>query len=205
MAFIITVANRKGGVGKTTIATNLAVTLQSKGKTLLVDADEQRSAWKWSEHRDSKIDTLAVHKNLLNTLEPKAKEYDFILIDLAGRDSATFREALLVTDKLIVPTQASLLDLEVLPYLDEKIKTAQKDNPQLKAFVVINKAPTNPKSSEIEQAKAYIADYPNFKLLQTVLRDRKQFRDAIVESKSVSEMNSSKAKDELNQMLIEIL
>lgn len=205
MAFIITVANRKGGVGKTTIATNLAVALQNKGKTLLVDADEQRSAFRWNEYRDNKIDMLAVHKNLLDALEQKAQDYDFILIDLAGRDSEVFREALLITDKLVVPTQASLLDLEVLPYIDEQIKTAQKDNEDLKAFVVINKAPTNPKSSEIEQAKSFIADYPNFKLLQTVLRDRKQFRDAIVESKSVSEMNSSKAKDELNEMLIEIL
>lgn len=205
MAFIITVANRKGGVGKTTIATNLAVALQNKGKTLLVDADEQRSAFRWNEYRDNKIDMLAVHKNLLDALEQKAQDYDFILIDLAGRDSEVFREALLITDKLVVPTQASLLDLEVLPYINEQIKTAQKDNEDLKAFVVINKAPTNPKSSEIEQAKSFIADYPNFKLLQTVLRDRKQFRDAIVESKSVSEMNSSKAKDELNEMLIEIL
>lgn len=205
MAFIITVANRKGGVGKTTIVTNLAVALQNKGKTLLVDADEQRSAFRWNEYRDNKIDMLAVHKNLLDALEQKAQDYDFILIDLAGRDSEVFREALLITDKLVVPTQASLLDLEVLPYINEQIKTAQKDNEDLKAFVVINKAPTNPKSSEIEQAKSFIADYPNFKLLQTVLRDRKQFRDAIVESKSVSEMNSSKAKDELNEMLIEIL
>lgn len=205
MAFIITVANRKGGVGKTTISTNLAVALQNKGKTLLVDADEQRSAYNWNNHRTNKIDTIAVHQNLLDELEKKAQEYDFILIDFAGRDSKILREALLVTDSLIIPTQASLLDLEVVPYMDTTIKEAQKDNPDLKAFIVINKAPTNPKNNEIQQAQNYLDQYPNLKLLKTVLRDRKQFRDAIVESKSVSEMNSSKAKDELNQMLIEIL
>ncbi|MEB5477605.1 AAA family ATPase [Acinetobacter pollinis] len=205
MALIITIANRKGGVGKTTIATNLAVALQNKGRTLLVDADEQRSSFKWNDYRDSKIDVISAHKNLLDVLESKVKEYDFILIDLAGRDSEAFREALLITDKLIIPTQASLLDLDVLPYIDEQLKKVYIDNRELKTYIVINKAPTNPRSSEIEQARSYISDYPNFKLLQTVLRDRKQFRDAIVESKSVLEMQSSKAKDEFNEMLIEIL
>lgn len=205
MALIITVANRKGGVGKTTIATNIAVALMNKGKTLLVDADEQRSAYKWNDFRESKLNAIAVHENLLDTLEKKVEDYDFILIDIAGRDSEVFREALLVTDKLVVPTQASLLDLEVIPYLDDKVQKVKADNPTLEAYIVINKAPTNPKSSEIEQAKAYLADYPNFKLLQTVIKDRKQFRDAIVEAKSVSEMNSSKAKDEFNEFLIEVL
>lgn len=205
MAIIITIANRKGGVGKTTIATNLAVALQNKGRTLLVDADEQRSSFKWNDYRERKIDVISAHKNILDILEPKTKEYEFILIDLAGRDSEAFREALLITDKLIIPTQASLLDLDVLPYIDEQLEKVYKDNQELKAFIVINKAPTNPRSSEVEQARSYISDYPNFKLLQTVLRDRKQFRDAIVESKSVLEMQSSKAKDEFNEMLIEIL
>ena len=45
MAQIFTIANRKGGVGKTTLATNLAVALSNKGKTLLVDTDDQKSAY----------------------------------------------------------------------------------------------------------------------------------------------------------------
>ena len=205
MAHIITIANRKGGVGKTTLATNIAVALQTKGRTLLVDADEQRSAFKWNEYRDSKLDAKAIHKNLLDDLELLDSEYDFILIDVAGRDSQIFREALLISNKLIVPTQASLLDLEVMPYLEEKIKIAQEQNKDLEAFVLINRAPTNPKSTEVEQAKKYLADFPTFKLLNTILRERKQFRDAIIESKSVTEMSSSKARDELNELLIEIL
>ena len=205
MATIITVANRKGGVGKTTIATNIAVALQNKGKTLLVDADEQRSAYNWNEYRDQKLDCLAVHDKLLETLEPKDAEYDFILIDVAGRDSLVFREALLISDKLIVPTQASLLDLEVIPYLQEKINLAKQDNDGLKAYVVINKAPTHYQNNEISEAQKYLAEYPVFKLVNTVLKDRKQFRDAIIESKAVAEMNSSKAKDEFNEFLIEVL
>lgn len=205
MAIIFTIANRKGGVGKTTLATNLAVALSNKGKMLLVDADEQRSAYQWNEHRGNKLDAITIHANLLDTLERLNNKYDFILIDVAGRDSEIFREALLVSDKLIVPTQASLLDLEVIPYIAEKAKVAQEKNPSLKAFAVINRASANPKNNEVVQAKEYLADFPILKLVNTVIHDRKQFRDAIIESRSVAEMGSSKARDELNEFLIEVL
>lgn len=205
MAKIFTIANRKGGVGKTTLATNLAVALTGKGKTLLVDGDEQRSAWNWNEYRQNKLQSIAVMDNLIDTLEPLNKEYDYILIDVAGRDSEIFRQALLISDKLIVPTQASLLDLEVIPYVADKVAIARESNPDLQAYVVINKASSNPKNNETAQAQQYVSKYPTLTLVNTVIHDRKQFRDAIIESKSVAEMGSSKAHDELNKFLIEVL
>ncbi|UIJ77574.1 AAA family ATPase [Acinetobacter sp. SH20PTE14] len=202
MAKIICVANRKGGVGKTTLATNLAVALSNKGKSILIDADEQQSAFKWSNQRND-IECLTVHSNLLEQLEQLDKDYEYILIDVAGRDSTIFREALLVSDTLIIPTQPSLLDLEVLTYMQEKVKIARKTNENLNAYVLINRAAV--RTTELKDAIEFIADFDQFKLLKTVLFERKQFRDAIVESKSVTEMNASKAKDELNQLIIELL
>ena len=43
------------------------------------------------------------------------------------------------------------------------------------------------------------------KTLNTILRDRKQFRDAMIEGKSVLEMGSSKAKDELNELKVNLI
>lgn len=205
MAKIFTIAHRKGGVGKTTLATNLAVALSNKGKTLLVDTDDQKSAYNWNEYRQEKLNSISVIENLGKTLQPLNDEYEFILIDIAGRDSEVFREALLISDKLIVPTQASILDLELLPYIADKVTTAHKLNPDLKAYIVINRANANPKNNEVAEAKKFIAKYPIFKLLNTVIHDRKQFRDAIIGGLSVSEMGSSKAHDELNKFLIEVL
>jgi chromosome partitioning protein len=202
MAKIICVANRKGGVGKTTLATNLAVALNNKGKSILIDADEQQSAFKWANQRDD-IECITIHSDLLEKLEQLDKEYEYILIDVAGRDSTIFREALLVSDTLIVPTQPSLLDLQVLDYMQEKVKTAKQTNKNLKAYVLINRAAV--RTTELKDAIEFIAEFDQFKLLKTVLFERKQFRDAIVESKSVTEMNASKAKDELNQLIIELL
>lgn len=205
MAQIFTIANRKGGVGKTTLATNLAVALSNKGKTLLVDTDDQKSAYNWNKYRQEKLNSISVIDNLGKTLQPLNDEYEFILIDIAGRDSEVFREALLISDKLIVPTQASILDLEILPYIADKVTTAHQLNPELKAYIVINRASANPKNNEVTEAKKFIANYPIFKLLNTVIHDRKQFRDAIIGGLSVSEMGSSKAHDELNKFLIEVL
>lgn len=205
MALIITVANRKGGVGKSTIATNLAVSLSKQGRVLLVDADEQKSAFNWNEYRQDKLPSIFVLDNLIDTLEPLNNDYDFIIIDVAGRDSQILRESLLISDKLIIPTQASIVDLEVLEYVSDKVTQAHENNPEIKACVVINKAPTNYRNTEAEQAQAYVKQFPTLKLLDTIIHDRKAFRDGFVESLSVSELNDPKAKDELDQLVIEIL
>ena len=202
MAKIICVANRKGGVGKTTLATNLAVALNNKGKSILLDADEQQSAFKWANQRED-IVRIALHSNLLEKLEELDNQYEYILIDVAGRDSTIFREALLVSDTLVVPTQPSLLDLDVLSYMQEKVKIAKQTNENLDAYIAINRASVRTK--ELNDAIEFVKEFDEFKLLNTVLFERKQFRDAILESKSVTEMSSSKAKDEMNQLIIELI
>ena len=61
------------------------------------------------------------------------------------------------------------------------------------------------RTKELNDAIEFVKEFDEFKLLNTVLFERKQFRDAILESKSVTEMSSSKAKDEMNQLIIELI
>mgnify|MGYP003608551385 CR=1 FL=1 len=80
-----------------------------------------------------------------------------------------------------------------------------KVNEKLEPFIVVNKAPSNSKSTEVADSIELLHTLPKFKILNTVIRDRKQFRDASVQGLSVLEMGSSKAKDEFNEFLVEIL
>ena len=203
---IYVIANQKGGVGKTTLSTNLAVALSKKGQTILVDGDDQQSSIKWSKRRtQDSITTISLKDNLKEELQQLKQNNKYIVLDVAGRDSAEFRSALLTADVLIIPTQPSQTDIEVLPFVLRLVNTAKQVNKNLKTFVVLNKAPTNNKSTEIDAALELLQQVKSVKTLNTILRDRKQFRDAMIEGKSVLEMGSSKAKDELNEFLVEIL
>lgn len=89
---IIVVGGIKGGSGKTTISSNLAVIRDLEGrKVLLVDADEQRSISDWAEHRESMgiqtpwttvpLSGSAVGSQILKM----EKDYEDIIIDAGGR------------------------------------------------------------------------------------------------------------------------
>ena len=199
---IICIANRKGGVGKTTIATNLLIGFQQKGKTILIDTDEQQSSMRWSKQRND-INSEYIGSDLLDRLEQLDSEYDYILIDLAGRDSSLFREALLVADLLIVPTAASLFDLELMYYMQEKLIEAKNTNAQIKAVILINKV--NSRSTELPEAIEYLDQFKEvLPTLSSYLSERKIYRDAVVESKSVLELKNQKAKTEIDSLLSEI-
>ena len=100
---IYVIANQKGGVGKTTLSTNLAVALSKKGKTTLVDGDDQQSSIKWSKRRlQDSITTIALKDNLKEELQQLKQNNKYIVLDVAGRDSAEFRSALLTADVLIL-------------------------------------------------------------------------------------------------------
>ena len=120
---IIVVGGIKGGSGKTTIATNLAVMRSMGKKVLLVDADEQKSAWDWAQQRDSlvtdslnsKFSTVCMSgKAIYSNLQRLKEDYDDIIVDTGGRDTTSQRSALSIADKLILPFKPSSIDIWTL-------------------------------------------------------------------------------------------
>ncbi len=208
---IILIGSQKGGCGKSTIAVNIAAALALKGKDVfLLDADPQSSSMRWAQDRlDIEVQPHIPHAqssgNIHQTLKDLAGKYEYVIADTAGRDSRELRTGMTVADILISPARPSQYDLDTLPHLAEVYSQAKDLNPKLAGYLVLNLCPTNPVIKEVAAAKEFLADYPEFKLANTLVYDRKAYRDAISEGKSVLEWTDAKAKHEIETLVEEII
>jgi len=210
---ILTVGNIKGGVGKTTLAVNLAIARTMAGHdVLLIDADSQRSALDFTNLRTEQVGTpgytaVALGGTGMSTkvrqLSPK---YDDVIIDAGGRDSSSLRASLLVAEVVLIPTHPRSLDLWAIEQTAEIVKEARETNSDLMALVVINGADSQ--GLDNEQAADYVREIEGLKLLNITIGRRKAFANALGQGRSVLEVSNrdkdSKATNEMNELVAAI-
>jgi chromosome partitioning protein len=154
MSLCVAVLNQKGGVGKTSLATNLAAAAHLEGlRVLLVDMDRQGSALDWSAARTegSRLDGLAVVKADKALALPRLREmsagYDVTILDGPPRLGDITRSAACAADVALVPVQPGPFDLwaaaETLELLDaaDAIR-ADLGRPPVRRVFVVNRAST---------------------------------------------------------------
>src|SRR5215212_10896159 len=138
---ILTVGNTKGGVGKTTLAVNIAIARALAGRdVLLVDGDEQRTASDFTELRTELLSAAgytavnlqgAALRTQVRQLAPK---YEDVVIDVGGRDTGSLRAALTVTETLLIPVQPRSFDIWAVDQMSELVKEAREINENLRAI-----------------------------------------------------------------------
>jgi chromosome partitioning protein len=203
MLMILLIAAEKGGVGKSTLATNVAVHLAHENvDVVLVDTDGQATAARFVERREEACVQPAVpcvqrHGEVASTLRDLSRRYQVIVVDAGGRESREMRTAMTVADLLLVPTRASQADLETFPRLNQLIGMARDLNPGLKAHAVLTMAPSNPVIREVDDAREIIAQFDQLQLADTIIRDRKAYRDALLAGQGVVERANGLAKAEI--------
>lgn len=115
---VITVAQQKGGAGKTTLAVNLAVAMLQAGRTVaLLDTDPQGSLGRWFMARRERLGAAGVEFSTSSAwgvsyeCEKLKKNFDVVIIDTPPKVDSDLRPALREADLILVPISASLVDL----------------------------------------------------------------------------------------------
>ena len=205
---IVVVGNVKGGVGKTTLAINFAITRAARGRdVLLIDGDEQGTALTFTALRSEQAglhDYTAVAlsgPSVRAQARQLAPKYDDLLIDVGGRDTGSLRAALTIADTLLIPFQPRTFDVWAIDHMRALIEDAATINEKLKAYSVLNAADAIGKDNE--DAAAVLRQCTNIHYLDCPLVRRKAFPNAAAQGKGVEEYTprDPKAIDELTTLM----
>lgn len=110
---VIVVANPKGGVGKTTLSSNIAGYLASKGHAVMLgDSDRQQSARTWLSLRPAGLPRIHTWEVSHDDVVRPPKGMTHVVLDTpAGLHGKRFDEVMKIADKVIIPLQPSIFDI----------------------------------------------------------------------------------------------
>lgn len=192
---ILTVAHTKGGVGKTTLAFELALMRARTGRDVwLVDADQQGSALTAATVRAEagRTPVLACSQytsasTLAIQVRRQGAKFEDVVIDCGARDTESLRLSLILAETVLVPVQPRGLDVWALGAMTALVETANAARGGLRALAVLNLA--DPGSSpDNADAVAAMADFPALTLVDAWIRRRKAFASAAAHGLLVDEL-----------------
>jgi len=206
---IITVGNSKGGVGKTTLALNIAVARALSGRDVwFIDGDRQGTGQIAltirAENEVAPFIAVAQYADgstLRQQVKQTGNKFDDVVIDVGGRDSTALRSALMLTDALIVPFAPRSFDVWSFSDMSHLIQEAKSIRGDFPVYAVLNNADIS--GSDNEEAIEAIREYPELTYLNAPIKRRKSIATAAGQGLSVLEYTPKdpKACDEITRLV----
>lgn len=201
-AKMITVAQQKGGAGKTTIAAHIAIALMQKGnKVALIDIDPQASLTKWHEIRNKNFGDgftgvtfratsgWRINSEIMNL----KNDFDYIIVDSPPHMEIDAKSAIRASDLLLIPIQPSPTDLWATKATLDLAKSEG-----IKHMLIMNRVTPNSKLA-IDIAKQL--DNP----LKATLGNRVAFASCMMDGKCVTEVSPNNvASQEIKKLVGEV-
>lgn len=199
-AKIITVAQQKGGAGKTTLAIHLATAFAKRGySTLLFDTDPQGTATQWHSRRRGKEMGLISTSGwrLSKDLNMAMPENDIIIIDTPPHTESEAKEAIRAADLVLLPMQPSPADLWAMQETFSMVTKLERP-----ALSVLTRVVSRASNVGSIRQKLALLDVP---CAENSLGNRVIFADAMAEGKTVLDITGSNpSADEVNALMREI-
>jgi chromosome partitioning protein len=197
---ILVAGGGKGGSGKSTIATHLAILrAQARHDVLLIDADDQETAADFTVLRNATVPGGAGYtcipltgpavRTEVTRLAPK---YDDVIIDAGGRDTVSQRAALVLAHVLLVPFVPRSFDIWTLDAVSALVQEIRTVNPALRAYAFINRGDAS--GTDNLEAAELLQEKPALEYLATPILTRKAFGKAAAQGRAVTELTPPDVK-----------
>jgi chromosome partitioning protein len=198
----IAILNQKGGVGKTTLAINLARAIQLAGcAVVLIDADPQGSARDWNTANEGKVlPVLGLDRKTLETDIKNIQGYEYAIIDGAPQLREMAVAAIKAADVVLIPVQPSPLDIWATSDLIELVKERQAvvAKPQA-AFIVSRRIHNTAVGHEVREVLAK----SGIKVFNSGTFQRVAYSDSLAGGKTAFEIGG-KPKEEMELITKEL-
>lgn len=207
-AFVIAVANQKGGTGKTNTTMQLAAAFcRWNYKVLVIDVDPQGTAVQWSMVSDNGFPAAVValpdSKNLHLKIAQFGGDYHFILVDSPpSKENTATARVLPLAHLVVVPIIPSAPDLWATVGIKAAIEQAQIVNPYLQSRLLINQVLSRTRLARdlVEAIKEF--GIPCF---ETQLGQRTAYRESAATGLTVFDLDNPEAKVEMEHLASEVL
>lgn len=203
---IYLIANSKGGVGKTTIATSISAELNRQNRSVIgVDLDSNESSVFWSENREHDNGKFyRLTGNIEQEVLKVKNEYDDIVIDAGGYDSTESRSALMIADVLIAPLKMGSQDVNGLYRMLDVVAEVNKVREKpISVKAVITMAPSLDNSKELKDLIATLNSIGDeLTLCNTIIRNRIAYVRAYRDNLGITELeNNHQNKPAINEFI----
>lgn len=214
---VISTANPKGGAGKSTSTLVIATTLAAQGASVcIIDADPNQPIVDWKNNGDSKSTITVVgdarEDSILSVIDEVASTHQFVFVDLEGTASLLVSRAIAFSDFVIIPIQASSLDVKQAARAiqqvrnEEKIMQRSKPDGRIPYRLLLTRtpAPGAPRSSSLRKLEQQLAE-KGFLRFRTGLAERQAYKAVFDDRLTLEELTEAGRLDQAKENAIDLV